>query len=501
MKRLVKWYRWMIYALPVVLFLSYSPVIPLGDNGSMNFELSVPLIWLVAFGIVGVVMMVRKKLLFRGILERRKWVWLLFPVWLSLSVVWSLNVVRGILVVGILWLIYLAGYIMWSLRDLIKDAEFREKFWKVFFGSSLIVCGWCVLQCILDVAGVGRDYTLMCAGCTYRTFGFPHPNGFAAEPQFMGNLLLAPIFAAGWLFLRDGHSSTPRRRGRSGPSLRAERPSFLGRNLRKLLRVLLLAVLTDTLFLTLSRGAIYAFLVGMVVMSVWMVVREKKKRGEIAKRVGLAWAVVLGSFLLALNIQGLLAEVSKTDDTYVSGVNKVVNQLTLGVVDFGGSDVKKGEPQSETKVETENESGEAIEEEKSDVEMEEANFDGYVEVSTDVRLNSSRVALETWASEPRIALVGTGLGSASIVMYEKGVFPTTKEIINNQYISLLLETGVVGVSLLVVTLVLVGRAVLKSRNKVMVGSLMIAYMISLCFFSGLPNALHIYLLPVVLLVL
>ena len=118
-----------------------------------------------------------------------------------------------------------------------------------------------------------------------------------------------------------------RARRRSGPSLRAERAFVLGSNLRRSLKILLLAVLTSTLFLTFSRGAIYAFLVAMLVMTVWQIIRTKKWR------VLSVWLVAGLAFLFTLNAQGIMAAVSPTNDTYATGVAKVLNHLTLGVVD------------------------------------------------------------------------------------------------------------------------------------------------------------------------
>ena len=321
MEKLNKLFKYFVYLAPGVLFFSYQPLMHFGSDSSMNFELSVPLVWLILFDLLVFVMMIKKKVLFRDF--GKWWVWLLFPVWLLLSVFWSLNFVRGLLTVGVLGLLYFAVYGIWRFKNLF-DKEFWYVFWKWFFGASLVVCGWCVVQCILDLCGVGREYTLMCAGCTYSMFGFPHPNGFAIEPQFMGNLLLAPTLVAIWLIIKDDHNSTLR--GRVAPARRHGRSALiLGRNLRKPLRILLLAVLMITLFLTFSRGAIYAFFVGLLVMSVWMVVRERKKWKDVLKRVGIVWGVVVLSFVVCLNVQGLMAEFGPTDDTYKSGISKVIN--------------------------------------------------------------------------------------------------------------------------------------------------------------------------------
>ena len=64
-----------------------------------------------------------------------------------------------------------------------------------------------------------------------------------------------------------------------------------------------------------------------------------------------------------------------------------------------------------------------------------------------------------------------------------------------------LETGLVGLALLVMSLILLVKAIIKVRNNLMVLTLMVAYGISLCFFAGLANALHIYLLPIMFMLL
>ena len=46
-------YSVLLYLLPLVLFFSYHPVISLGGDGTMNFELSLPIIWLVVFDVFG----------------------------------------------------------------------------------------------------------------------------------------------------------------------------------------------------------------------------------------------------------------------------------------------------------------------------------------------------------------------------------------------------------------------------------------------------------------
>ena len=497
MGKIVKVYRFLIYLLPAVLFFSYYPLIKLGESGSMNFELSLPIVWLGVFDLVALAILLKKKLL-KGIFK--KWQWLLFPGFLTLSVFWSLNFLRGVLTVGILWAIYFAWYAFYSLKSQFSEMGVREKFWKVFFCSSLFVCLWCFLQCILDIIGVGREATLMCAGCVYQMFGFPHPNGFAIEPQFMGNLLLAPTIISGWILVGSNCNSTFRGRGSSlpfafgnsrpkGRASRGSDPSSLGRDLRKPLKVLLTVapffIFTVTLFLTFSRGAIYAFLIAMIFVTVAQVVRTKKWHSMIL------WPVILISFLFTLNIQGLMAEFSKTDDTYVTGVTKVLNHLSLGAIDIsGGEDESEVEDEASAELYIDEEISRGATKEAE----EEAVFDGYVEESTDTRIRLNESAINVWKKDIKTILFGVGLGGAGQALYENGLSPAPKEIIQNEYVSLLLESGIVGISLLVFTAVLVIRVVLKSKFMIMNFALIIAYGISLMFFSGLPNALQVYLL-------
>ena len=478
---LEKVFCFLLCIMPLVLYFSYWPVIALGSNETMNFELSLPLIWLVIFDITAAVLVFNKKKTKEII---RGWKWLVFPVFLTLTLAYTRDFARGVLEMGVVWLLYIAVLgtsVLW--REVCNDGV-RRMFWRVSFGAALASCVWCVVQCILDVAGMEQAKTLLCDGCVYKVFGFPHPNGWAAEPQFMGNLLLLPTMVSAYFaFMR----SEKERAGLGFLSFRFLLVCFL--------------VFVATIFLTMSRGAIYALVAGAVVLTIMEIWQMRRCR------VLWLWPVMLVGFLLALNLQGVLAEVSPTDDTYISGISKVINQVTLGVVDVGGSQVKKNElteradgEMRDVMDETEDELSTQLDGEVVGTAGEGAVFDGYVEASTDLRLLMWRAALKTWKQNPQTIMFGVGIGGAQRAMYEYGAIDTTREIINNEYITILLETGVVGVVLFAVTLVTVALVVLK-RCGVAVPVLfgvMMAYAVSLCFFSGLPNALHIVLFPLML---
>lgn len=492
--------RGLLYLMPACLFLSYYPVIGLGSSESMNFELSVPLVWLVVFDAAVIVAMCQKKVLFKGM--KNKWMWALLPVWLTLSVVWSVNATRGVLTVGIMWLLYIAGYGMWMLRDW-WDKEFWQKWWRWFVGATLCVCVWCIIQCVLDLAGVARECSLMCAGCTYRMFGFPHPNGFAIEPQFMGNLLLAPALMTMYWAMNGssdsaGESGVLPKRVREGSAVRAESDSHVR------WKVFLAATfIIVTLFLTFSRGAIYAFIAGMVVMTLAMMIGGRRSWKKSLKKVGLAWGAVVCAFLFTLNMQGVMAEIGPTNDTYFTGVVKVLNHLSLGIIDMGPDVEGVSEESSALSFDqTEVVTGEGeflpVENPVENYKKENAVFDGYVVESTEVRLKLTGIAMEVWSRDFVTMMFGVGIGGAGQALFDAGLSPSPKEIVQNQYASLLLETGIVGIGCFVLTFGMVVKKIWRREaRRWVVISLMVAYGISLCFFSGLANALQIYLMLVI----
>ena len=503
-------FKFFLYLLPGVLFFSYYPIISFGASESMNFELSLPLIWLLVFDVFSFGFLIKEKKL-KNILKY--WQWLLFPAFLTISVFWSPNFTRGVLTVGILWLLYFASFSVFIFRDLFKEEKFKRCFWKWFFSSAVLICVWCFVQCILDLAGVSREYSLMCAGCTYKSFGFPHPNGFAIEPQFMGNLLLAPAIMSAWFYI------TKKQNGKKLKLERSRGDNFLP---------FCFFVFTATLFLTFSRGAIYAFVVAMIFVTslccTKCLTRDRKlgraplkapwdagpnrrvSRGKLFRVVGSLWGIIILAFLFTLNLQGIMAQVSRTNDTYFSGISKVLNHLSLGIIDLrGGNNIVSIDPSEDI-----SEKDQALESEVYLVENivensekigENASFDGYVAESTDVRVGLSKAAIRAWLKDLKTILFGVGVGGAGETLYRDGLSSSPKEIMQNQYTSLLLEAGAVGILLLVLTLALILRVVTKDPSATPILTLLVAYGISLLFFSGLPNALHIYLLPPVLMVL
>ena len=537
MKCLRKLYFAFLYLLPAVLFFSYYPLISLGSDATMNFELSLPLIFLIIFDIIAFINLLfslqtssssqksataskvpephsgsanpksprRKKSHiqhFPGLSDRKFFLFALFPLYATLSIFWSANPTRAILTAGVLWLTFFAAFSVIYVTPLLTPSRsLRRGLILSVFISTSVVCLFCWIQCLLDVLGMPREATLLCPGCTYRTFGFPHPSGFAIEPQFMGNLLLAPTLLSLYFLVFD-------------------------RNKVKKRQVVACALYTmlfsSTLFLTLSRGAIYAYAVAILILFIFAIIHRQKWPYLIL--------VPVITFFVSLTAQGIFSAISPTSDTFISGTTKVIHQLSLGIIDLRPkstdstpvnsveNNVENSESTPDMGASQSSNNATTSSQSSPESSSDSSQFDGYIPASTDTRLGLNQLALQTWLSSPYYIFFGAGLGGAGIAMSEAfpdNIYAAPNAIVQNEGISLLLELGIFGIALVLVALALafIPGKYLKffclSPDETSASapsfwqlpalplflSLIVAYLITLAFFSGLPNALQIYLMP------
>ena len=415
---------------PLVIWFSYQPLLSLWQDNTAYYELSIPLIYLVLLGVVGVPAIWRA----RQMLAKQGVVWLTsaFVGYGLLSLLWTPNALRGILTIGIVGLLFLV-----FLAALAEQARLRRLIpilARLLIGSAVIMS---LLAFVQVFAGIwlSRSEALLCAGCIADQFGFVRPNVFAIEPQFFGSLLLAPLLILLSMIVKDDRS-------------KYAICSFL--------------LLSTALFLTLSRGAIFAFAIGALVLFVM----HYRKWAAVMRSV----SILALAFATTLLIQGAAAAVNPRLDTrFMGAISASIEQLSLGLIDI------PVEPQAP----------------RTGDEKTLPAYDGYVEESTNVRLSLSSLALGTWSDTPARIAFGVGAGGAGIAMHERYVNQVgTREIVQNQYIEVLLEYGLVGFALF--TAVIVGF-VYRTRRDWLAWALMAAYLVQWSFFSGYPNALHIYL--------
>ena len=427
-------------AAPVMIWFSYWPNLHFGQDGTMNFEISLPLALLVLLGLASLPGIFRN---WRQ-LAKSRWTWVVVALvaFTCLTVLWSVNPLRSLLTAGIAGLLGLVA--IGAVAERKKITKLLPKIVNIYLWSAVVMS---VLALVQFIAGIWlpQPVTLLCDGCVAAQFGFARPNVFAIEPQFLGNMLLPAILIVSRRIL------TGRERWRVFDWY----DGFV---------LMLLA-----LMLTMSRGAIYALIIGLVVL----VVVYRKQLKNIAILAGLSLVTLVAS----LGAQGMASVLNPTiSETFIGAVGKSISQLTLGVVDITTVDTK---PAAENPAPTE------------DTNKQQPVFDGYVEESTDARTSRSSIALSAWSQSPARMIFGAGVGGAGVAMHQASPDQLgAREIVQNEFVERLLERGIIG---LLLSVSAVGYLVYLTRHQKWLWSIIAALLFQLCFFSGYPNALHIYL--------
>lgn len=440
----------LLASLPVVVFFTNFPLIRLGENTSMHFEISLPMIWLAIFDLISLSELGNIFKLFK---KRTKLLLAacFFALWCVFSCFWSANPLRGILTAGLILAIF---YAILSIFAEIPSKKFLVHESKLFIGASFAVSIFCILQGFLDVFDLQNN--LLCVGCHYQVLGFPHSNGFAIEPQFMGNLLIAPSI----LSLDILYKKIKSKKGKGWFGFSA------------ITFVQLLA-----LFICFSRGAIYSFGIAILIIALRDIYHKRYMRPVIYITTSII--ACLGGLLT----QGIWAQISPTSEGFFEGISRSIDQLTLGKI-------KPATNNNEVQVDE-------VIILTPDSETNDSQFTGYIEESTDIRLTLNADAMETWAQSPKTMLTGVGLGGAGRAIAEYKQDRGEREIVQNEFISLLLEIGIIGHLLLLWLLF----QLIHNRNKktsIVFWAIIFAYLISMNFYSGITNVWHIYLFTPVL---
>ena len=428
---------------PLVVWFSYQPNIYLGHSSAMNIELSLVLIYVAVLAVTALPLIFSnyKKLLQCNLVRIAG----LFILWSFMSIVWSNNLSRAILTAGV-------GAALFTVLLGVLSTDIK-KLTPILKNTYIASAAFMSVLAIIQVAyGAWLDWGL-CRGCLAAGFGFVRPSVFAIEPQFFGSLLLAPILILSAKFLRKTVTKTD---------------------------VILLCIMVTAMYLTLSRGAIFSLVIAIACLMFLY-------RNSLIKKSRLAFLplVVLAGFGAGMVWHGIFTEVNpRVSDGFYDSVSKSVNQLTLGKVNLpklaASGDSQAASP-STASVETNH---------------PKAHFSGYVETSTSERTSMLNLALQTWRKDWITALFGTGTGSTgrAIQQYTHKL-ATEAEITQNQYIEVLLENGLIGAVLCLMAVVVY---LYDTRRDKLAWAILIAFALQWNFFSGLPNALHIYLVLAVI---
>ena len=317
------------------------------------------------------------------------------------------------------------------------------------------------LSIIQVIYGAWTDWGL-CAGCKAQGFGFVRPSIFAIEPQFFGSMLLAPIVLLTHKIFSKKASKFEK---------------------------ITLWILLFSLYLTLSRGAIFAAFFAILIL---IFVSQPLSKRKILSNIIISMSFVFSSFLSGMIFHAIFTELNpRISDGFYDSISKSVNQMSLGKIKLPKIEKTGNHEINEPEIESNNLNSKELTE-KYVEKPKKAMFDGYVEKSTNERTKMSDLAIDTWLSNPFVVFFGVGSGaSGTAILNSTRQIANSSEIVQNEFLSILLELGFFG---FVIWLLIIFGIFRKTRKEKYIWSIFVAFLVQWIFFSGLPNALHIYLI-------
>jgi hypothetical protein len=440
--------------LLVSLPFSYQPIISLGAQDGVNLEINLIYITALLFVSVSISRLWHQR---QTIFKKKYNIAICaFVLWALLSILWSSNTMRGVLTGGVLAL-FLFVFLSIQSQATLLLRHMRLVLYTVI-SLTIFVFIFCLFQLFADALGLSDRFTLLPIAYQSQLFGFARISGFSAEPEFLGNLLLAPLALFAYKAINSRHTHT---------------------------YYILVSMVSLIILLTLSRGAI----IGLLVVILFVVLFNFKSMKKHWWRLGsvLVFSVVIGVGLLVAAAQINSRDTTSGKDAYI----KLVGQLSLGYINLNTPEPTPSETPTEPNVNT-----------TRDIikEIAPANNSGYVAESTHSRLSMSQEALIFSLSSPRNFFLGIGQGGFGATLHQADPQFSLSSIVNNQYLEVLVELGIIGFLLFCWFLVSMCSTLFKHSEWILLPAIF-AILTQWLFFSGYPNVLHIWVLIGIALVL
>ena len=442
-----------LFFAPFMVWFSYYPNFNFGKAAGANLEFSIALIYAVILALFSIknIFKNRKTLLKNNAVLVTGF----FVFWNFLTILSSQNQLRSFLVSGV-WLVLWLNFL--AILSFSKNKKLFESIIKNFIFSAFLMSIFAIIQVIY---GTWSDWGL-CAGCSARGFGFVRPSVFAIEPQFFASMLLAPILI---LISRIFNKKSTKK------------------------EKIAVWIMLFALYLTLSRGAIFALLLAVLVL---IFVNQKFSKKVILRNFLISGWFIVSSFLGGMIFHAIFTELNpRVSDGFYDSISKSVNQISLGKIKLPKIEKEINQEIKEPEIESSSLNSKDPTE-KTVKKPKKAMFDGYVEKSTNERTKMSDLAIETWLSNPFVVFFGVGSGaSGTAILNSTHQIANSSEIVQNEFLSILLELGIFG---LIIWGLIIFRIFLKSIEERCIWAILTAFLVQWFFFSGLPNALHIYLI-------
>ena len=378
-------------ALLVGIFFSYQPTLSFGTASGTNLEVSAAQIGAAVFIFASLSLLWRNRTqLYHNVSIR-----LLsgLAAFSTLSLLYTPNLTRGVLFTTLLWaIVALWAAITVSLPAVTK---YIPQLRNIVFCSIILTTLFAWFQIFAEAFGVSPSVTLLPAAYLSGVFGFARPTAFALEPQFLGSLLIAPVLYCAYLEL-------------------VRRQTIFSR--------IIFFVSLSVLLATISRGAYLSAAAGMVMIII------AYGKTSLKASVWLAGYFAITA-IATIGLLGVAAHINQRDQ--ISGdqaVAKSINQLSFGVIDLSAPEVPISQPLQAPATQP---------------------SAGYVATSTDSRLGMAEAAWKLWTLSPSTILFGVGSGGFGATLHASDARYAENSIVNNQYLEVLVELGLIGLLLLV----------------------------------------------------
>jgi len=411
---------------------SYVPLVQLGSIAGVHIDLS-----LLYIAVMIVVVASVKQLWKNRNALISSWPWrlvVLFAIYTTAATLWSPNPTRAYFTAGFLWLlIALASSVIVWWPNLKKESRVVKRIMATGFIVAGLIALW---QIFGEALGVSNAFTLLPPMYQSGHFGVARPLALALEPQFFASLLLVPFAWGSYNFLKGD---------------------------RRWMLIICLVATCTLLLLTLSRGG----LIAATIIAIALIVSLKKWRSGI---------LLVGLGCISLIASGLIIAAAATlnsRDT-ISGYTadqRTISQITLGIVQLPQQQQTTPPP--------------------SPSPHSQPRANGYVKSSTASRLSMSEKSIELWRSSPATMLFGVGTGGFGARLHQQNSHFPTSTIVNNYYLEMLAELGVVGIALFSAFIISLCILLVRARQWLAI-SLLLGFLVQWYFFSGNANVIHVW---------
>jgi D-alanyl-lipoteichoic acid acyltransferase DltB (MBOAT superfamily) len=127
---------------PVAIWFAYQPLIRLGQDGTMYYELSVTMLYAALLALVSLPSIWRHR--HELVKLRAAWVVEVFVVISLLGLMWTMNLTRGILTAGVTGMLY--GIFLGAMAERVRLKQLLPSIVRVYLYSALVMCGLAIVQ-------------------------------------------------------------------------------------------------------------------------------------------------------------------------------------------------------------------------------------------------------------------------------------------------------------------------------------------------------------------